>query len=130
MSLMKLNVRRFDGIAIVPFIDIMLVLVVLTLSLSTFIAQGEIPISLPQAKSQSVEQIKPITITITADKAIYCGQNRVSIEELDKMTATFAKENGVIIKADKHSDFEVFTQVAAILSSHAISKISIATIKN
>ena len=64
---MKLNVRRFDGIAIVPFIDIMLVLVVLTLSLSTFIAQGEIPISLPQAKSQSVEQIKPITITITAD---------------------------------------------------------------
>ena len=41
--------KRAEGLNIVPFIDVMLVLLAIVLSVSTFIAQGKIPINLPQA---------------------------------------------------------------------------------
>ena len=41
--------RRAEGLNIVPFIDVMLVLLAIVLSVSTFIAKGKIPINLPQA---------------------------------------------------------------------------------
>ena len=51
---MRLNKK--DGLNIVPFIDIMLVLLAIVLSISTFIAQGKIAVDLPSASS--TEQIK------------------------------------------------------------------------
>ncbi len=127
---MGLKVKRFDGIAIVPFIDIMLVLVVLVLSLSTFIAEGEIPVSLPNAKSQSREQTKPVTLTIKATGELYYEQDKVEIDELDRMAALIPKDSSVVIKADRLTNFEKFTQVAGILNAHAIQKVSIITVKN
>lgn len=127
---MGLKVKRFDGIAIVPFIDIMLVLVVLVLSLSTFIAEGEIPVYLPYAKSQSREQIKPVTLTIKATGELYYEQDKVEMDELDKRAALIPKDSSVIIKADRLTNFEKFTQVAGILNAHAIQKVSIITVKN
>ncbi|MEE9104639.1 biopolymer transporter ExbD, partial [Helicobacter pylori] len=44
------SIRRGDGLNIVPFIDIMLVLLAIVLSVSTFIAQGKIKVNLPNAK--------------------------------------------------------------------------------
>ncbi|XNZ27661.1 biopolymer transporter ExbD [Helicobacter pylori] len=45
------SIRRGDGLNVVPFIDIMLVLLAIVLSVSTFIAQGKIKVSLPNAKN-------------------------------------------------------------------------------
>ena len=39
------------GLNIVPFIDIMLVLLAIVLSISTFIANGQIKVDLPTAKN-------------------------------------------------------------------------------
>ena len=60
--------KRMDTINIVPFIDIMLVLLVIVLTSATFIAQGKIPISIPQAEgSESTkENLKSVEITINA----------------------------------------------------------------
>lgn len=127
---MGLKVKRFDGIAIVPFIDIMLVLVVLVLSLSTFIAEGEIPVSLPNAKSQSREQSKPITLTIKASGDIFYEQDKIELPDLDKKAALIPKDSPVVIKADRLTNFEKFTQVVGILNSYSIQKISIITVKN
>lgn len=45
------SIRRGDGLNVVPFIDIMLVLLAIVLSISTFIAQGKIKVNLPNAKN-------------------------------------------------------------------------------
>lgn len=53
--------RRMDTINIVPFIDIMLVLLVIVLTSATFIAQGKIPIAIPQAQgSQEIPKHKKV----------------------------------------------------------------------
>ena len=46
-----IEIPKKEPLNIVPFIDIMLVLLAMVLSISTFIAKGEIQIDLPQSES-------------------------------------------------------------------------------
>lgn len=46
-----LKLPKNEGLNIVPFIDIMLVLLAIVLSISTFIAYGKIQISLPSSEN-------------------------------------------------------------------------------
>lgn len=126
---MALRVRRFDGIAIVPFIDIMLVLTVLTLSLSTFISQGEIPVDLPNAKAQEYKQVSPLIITVSKEGEIYIDSQKTNLELLEKTLLSKPKETPIVLKADKKSSFESFTAVFSILSANAFKKVSIVTLK-
>lgn len=126
---MALRVRRFDGIAIVPFIDIMLVLTVLTLSLSTFISQGEIPVDLPNAKAQEYKQVSPLIITVSKEGEIYIDSQKTNLELLEKTILSKPKETPIVLKADKKSSFESFTAVFSILSANAFKKVSIVTLK-
>jgi len=43
--------KRFDEINVIPFIDIMLVLLVMVLTTATFIKQGVITVEFPEAAS-------------------------------------------------------------------------------
>ncbi|OYV24794.1 MAG: energy transducer TonB, partial [Halothiobacillus sp. 20-54-6] len=63
--------RRFDQINVIPFIDIMLVLLAIVLTTATFIAQGEISVNLPEAKSAQPVSIEPVLmITVNATGAL------------------------------------------------------------
>lgn len=46
-----LKIQHSEGLNIVPFIDVILVLLAMVLSISTFIAHGEIKIELPKSDS-------------------------------------------------------------------------------
>lgn len=126
---MALKVRRFDGIAIVPFIDIMLVLTVLTLSLSTFISQGEIPVDLPNAKSQEYKQVSPLIITVSKEGEIFLDSERTELAMLESALSSTPKDTPIVLKADKKSSFESFTAIFSILNANAFKKISIVTLK-
>lgn len=45
------SLKKVEGINVVPLIDIMLVLLAIILTVSSFIALGKIEIALPQASS-------------------------------------------------------------------------------
>ena len=47
--------KEFDYINVIPFIDIMLVLLTIVLTTSTFIARGAIQIELPKASKNQVD---------------------------------------------------------------------------
>ena len=51
-----MKIKRGDGLNIVPFIDIMLVLLALVLSISTFVSQGKIKVEVPNASSTEQEK--------------------------------------------------------------------------
>lgn len=51
-----MRLHRKDGLNVVPFIDIMLVLLAIVLSISTFIAQGKIKLDLPEASSATPQK--------------------------------------------------------------------------
>lgn len=58
MSKCKKTQKKFDQINVIPFIDIMLVLLVMVLTTATFIKQGVIPVDLPEASSAEKKRKK------------------------------------------------------------------------
>ncbi|MFP4487594.1 MAG: TonB system transport protein ExbD, partial [Campylobacterales bacterium] len=127
---MKIGSSKFNQINIVPFIDVMLVLLTIVLTTATFIAKGIIPVDLPEAKeSQSLGQQKQIEIAIKEDGKIYYDGDIVSIAELKDRVTSVNKKDSIIIKSDKKSAFENFVSVLEILKSNNFENISILTKK-
>ena len=63
-DILKKQRKRFDEINVIPFIDIMLVLLVMVLTTATFINQGVIPIELPTALSDNaVAELESVLAT-------------------------------------------------------------------
>ena len=62
-----------DGLNIVPFIDVMLVLLAIVLSVSTFIAQGGIKVELANSKNAVTLPNIDKALVISVDD-IKCGQ--------------------------------------------------------
>ncbi len=108
--------KRFDEINVIPFIDIMLVLLVMVLTTATFIKQGVIPVELPEAKTSKKENLqKEITIYVNAQGDIFLEKEKVSLEILEERLAVIPKEQTVILRSDKESRFQDFVSVMDIL---------------
>ena len=125
---MRLNKK--DGLNIVPFIDIMLVLLAIVLSISTFIAQGKIAVDLPSAKSaqQDKEDEKKVSVVIDKDNKFFIDDVEISEDELkDKLNAVDIKTL-IELKSDKNAKFESFVKVIDILKEKGHENFAIQTI--
>jgi len=116
MAKCKKAPKRFDQINIIPFIDIMLVLLVMVLTTATFIKQGIIPVELPEAKSSQKEDLKKeITVYVNAKGEMFYEKNKVNAQELEAKLSQVSKQQTVILRSDKKSKFQDFVTVMDIL---------------
>ncbi|MBS6285878.1 MAG: TonB system transport protein ExbD [Campylobacter concisus] len=125
---MRLNKK--DGLNIVPFIDIMLVLLAIVLSISTFIAQGKIAVDLPSAKSaqQDKEDEKKVSVVIDKDNKFFIDDVEISEDELkDKLNAVDIKTL-IELKSDKNAKFDSFVKVVDILKEKGHENFAIQTV--
>jgi tonB system transport protein exbD len=125
---MRLNKK--DGLNIVPFIDIMLVLLAIVLSISTFIAQGKIAVDLPSAKSaqQDKEDEKKVSVVIDKDNKFFIDDVEISEDELkDKLNAVDIKTL-IELKSDKNAKFDSFVKVIDILKEKGHENFAIQTV--
>ncbi len=114
------HAKRMDAINIVPFIDIMLVLLVIVLTSATFIAQGKIPITIPQAQSntsQPLEQRKTLEITIDAEGNYYFDDKQMDLDAIQRALSEFPKDTPILLRGDQKSYFEKFIQLVGVLNN-------------
>jgi biopolymer transport protein ExbD len=108
--------NRFDQINVIPFIDIMLVLLVMVLTTATFIKQGIIPVELPEAKKAEKKQDKPeVSIYITKEGKLFVDKEEVGIADLEKRLSTIEKEQTIVLRSDKEATFQDFVTVMDVL---------------
>ena len=108
--------KRFDEINVIPFIDIMLVLLVMVLTTATFIKQGIIPVELPQAKASKQEDVKKeITIYVNAKGEMFFEKEKVNVKVLEERLSSISKDQTVVLRSDKESRFQDFVNVMDIL---------------
>ncbi len=116
MAKCKKSHKKFDSINVIPFIDIMLVLLVMVLTTATFIKQGVIPIDLPNAETADKKDTqKEVTIYINAKGEIFFEKEKVDLGRLEKELSSISKKRTVILKSDKESRFQNFVNVMNIL---------------
>jgi len=114
----KKQPKRFDQINVIPFIDIMLVLLVMVLTTATFIKQGVIPVELPEAKASKKEELKKeINVYVNSKGEMFLDKEKLDASELKKRLSQISKDQTVVLRSDKESRFQDFVTVMDILKS-------------
>jgi biopolymer transport protein ExbD len=110
------NRKKFNEINVIPFIDIMLVLLVMVLTTATFIKQGIIPVDLPKAQeSDKKEEKKEVHIAVTKEGKLFLEKNELSAKALEEALQKIDKDQTVVLSSDKQAVFQDFVTVMDIL---------------
>ncbi|MCR4554908.1 MAG: biopolymer transporter ExbD [Succinivibrionaceae bacterium] len=114
---------------IVPFIDIMLVLLCIVLSVSTFISQGSIKLSLPESSTHggAEKHEKPALLEIGSDNTIICEGRKIGKEDIREVLLAIPKGRHLELRIDKSADFGIFVTVLDALKELKHDNFSIAT---
>ncbi len=126
-----MKMKRIDTINVIPFIDIMLVLLVMVLTTATFIKTGVIPVDLPDAKGTATEH-KPseMKLTIKKDGTLWIDEKtQVSLEQFEQKVTEGGKEMTVVLYSDKDAAFQNFVGVMDVLKRLGHEQLYIVTDK-
>lgn len=120
--------ERFDKMNVVPFIDIVLVLLVIILATSTFVKNKSIKVELPSASSKKSEEKKSIQIAVDKEGK-YSYENEILALDLikEKLMKLDPKKDLISLRMDKSSEFRYFVDVIDILKTKGFENISIIT---
>ena len=127
----KIKERLKSEINIVPFTDVLLVLLVIFMVTTPLIVQGQIHVKLPRAQSgaQATPQ-KPVTLTLTAAGKLYLNDAEVGFQDVAGFLTEALKnreDKTVVINADQSV---AHGKVVALLDAAKVAgatKLAIAT---
>lgn len=119
--------KEFDYINVIPLVDVMLVLLTIVLTTSSFIASGMIPLDLPKAHRSAGEILKTQTIEIDRAGTIYLNSQPVSLEKLKTDMGGMNKKVPVLIRADRRINLQNFVSVLDVIKGLAFTRISLQT---
>ncbi|EAK7235124.1 TonB system transport protein ExbD [Campylobacter upsaliensis] len=127
-----LKVPKNEGLNIIPFIDIMLVLLAIVLSLSSFIAHSKIELKLPVSENSTSfnESQNKFFIAINERDEFFLNDEKVNLDQLKNAILALDKDTMVALKSDKFAKFESFVKIIDLLKIKEREKIQIITEKN
>ncbi|CAG9470721.1 TonB system transport protein ExbD [Campylobacter upsaliensis] len=127
-----LKLPKNEGLNIVPFIDIMLVLLAIVLSLSSFIAHSKIELKLPVSENSTSfnESQNKFFIAINERDEFFLNDEKISLKQLENAILALDKDTMVALKSDKFAKFESFVKIIDLLKIKEHEKIQIITEKN
>ena len=121
--------KPFDTLNVIPFVDIMLVLLTIVLTTSSFIASGRIPIKVPQASQSVSEADKAMVIEMGLGGEIYLNNKAVTMTSLHDNLAPIGRETNFIIRADSNIPLQRFIDVADVLNQMSFHRVAVQTKK-
>ena len=116
-QLAKSTQTSLSDINMVPFIDVVLVLLIIFM-ITAPILQSGIDVDVP--KTHTVKEITEQRLVVTIDKkqTIYLGNDPVNINDLPAtIRQKFGKAKGVYVRADKETIWDPIAQVTAELGA-------------
>ena len=120
--------ERFDKMNVVPFIDIVLVLLVIVLATASFVNNKTIKIDLPSASSKKQDDKKNIIIAIDENGKYFYAQDEMSLEDIKtKLSKLDVKKDSVSLHTDKKTDFSFFVNIIDFMKEKGFKNISIVT---
>jgi biopolymer transport protein TolR len=126
---MKLNRERnvLSEINVTPFVDVMLVLLVIFMVTAPLLQQG-VDVNLPQAKGKDLPPEERITLVIKKNGIISMNDNPVSMTEMRKKLQAISKLNpNVFLKADKDVPYGFVVEVMGEIKEAGIEKLGMIT---
>lgn len=117
-------------INVTPFVDVMLVLLVIFMITAPILQQG-VQVNLPEAKAGAVAgKEKPLVVSITKNGQIYLNDNRMKLTDLRKKLRAIVKiQQGkeVFLRADRNVHYGVVMQAIAAIKEAGVVKLGMIT---
>jgi biopolymer transport protein TolR len=126
---MKPNRDRnvLSEINVTPFVDVMLVLLVIFMVTAPLLQQG-IDVNLPKAKGKDLPPEERITLVIKKGGIIYMNDNPVSLSQMGHKLQAISKLNpNVFLKADKDVPYGFVVEVMGEIKEAGIEKLGMIT---
>lgn len=122
--------RLLSEINVTPFVDVMLVLLIIFMVTAPFIEHG-ISVQLPETSSASIEKKeKALTLKIFESQEIYLEKNRFSLESLtSEMEKAYKDRHNkeIFVHADARLSYGYVAKVISALQKAGIEKIGLVT---
>ncbi|HDQ05020.1 MAG TPA: protein TolR [Deltaproteobacteria bacterium] len=131
-GLRKRNIakREMSEINVVPFVDIMLVLLVTFMVTAPMLSMG-IDVNLPRVKSKSVDiSEEKLVLTINESREIFLNKNKMQLGELNfKLEAIFASriDREVFLRADRSVPYGFVVQVMSEIRKAGVDRLGLIT---
>lgn len=124
--------RAMSEINVTPFVDVMLVLLIIFMVTAPMMKQG-LNVDLPETKGTGAAQTKndPITVSIRQSGKVFIGTTEVAVDLLGEKIRGITEaslDKRVYIEADKKVTYESVAKVMGEVQSAGIFNISLVTI--
>lgn len=128
--------RAVSEINVVPYIDVMLVLLIIFMITAPIVQQG-VAVELPKLSANSLppEQLAPVILTVSKSGDYYLNigdnlKNPVSDEVVMQRVALVLKlkpQTPVLVRGDKDVDYGSVTTAMVLLQSAGVAKVGLMT---
>ena len=118
-------------INVTPFVDIMLVLLIIFMVAAPLLSVG-IEVDLPNTKAKplSIEKESPLTLTLDKDSNLFINEVKIKKVELRTRLLAIRKEresDEIYLRASKNIEYQRVASILALVSNIGYSQISLVT---
>lgn len=123
--------RMVSEINVTPFVDVMLVLLIIFMVSAPMMIQG-IDVNLPVASSRPIPtETERLVVSITADGKVHVNEGEVDFDmlgsRLSAMQNGCREKQGVILRADRKVEYGLVAQVMGSIREAGIEQIGMVT---
>lgn len=123
--------RLMSDINVTPFVDVMLVLLIIFMVTAPMMVQG-VDVALPEATSKPLEsETEPLIITIDKNNEIYINDYQVSLGFLQEKLIKVLEgrtDKEVYFRADKDIAYGIVVQVMSEIKGAGVEKLGMVTV--
>lgn len=121
------NRTVLSEINVTPFVDVMLVLLVIFMVTAPLLQQG-VDVNLPKAKGKDLPPDERISLVIKRDRSIFMNDTPVSLQEMRQKLGAISRLNpNVFLKADKDVPYGLVVEVMGEIKEAGIEKLGMVT---
>ena len=119
-------------INVTPFVDVMLVLLIVFMVSAPLLTVG-VPIELPQSQAKALRQDnEPLTVSVNVGGQIFMQEDEIKIDDLvPKLKAIIqargANSTSIYVRGDKKVDYGTMMRVMGRLSSAGYHRVALVT---
>ncbi|MFO7784269.1 MAG: protein TolR [Thermodesulfobacteriota bacterium] len=122
--------RLMSDINVVPFVDVMLVLLIIFMVAAPMMMEG-VEVDLPQTTAKSIKtEEEPLFLSINKGGEIFLDEYQMKLEELESRIQTISKyrrDKGILLRADRDVPYGFVIQVISRLKRAGIEKLGMVT---
>ncbi len=121
---------RMSDINVTPFVDVMLVLLVVFMVTAPLLSVG-VPVDLPEAAAKPLQgNEEPLTITVNAEGRIFLQETEVGLDELVPRLQAISENRSdarIFVRGDASIDYGAVMQVMGTITAGGYTKVALVT---